>query len=309
MRKQESNDTYHSEREHISSTSLKHYDKSPLHYRYAMDNPESHEAMGVLDFGCAVHTMVFEPELFETAVLVMDLNDKPEPDKTFASKANKEWKANWLNSAKVSGLPLIDNEQRDTIVAMKAALMADPFISKHLLDGTGVAERSYYVDYKIPGTDTVVKIKARPDWETDSAIFDYKSVKDASYYGFLKAISQYLWHMSAAMYREVVATETGLLKPFIWIAQEKEPPYACALYIASSEDIRKGLQKMLQLLTNHAICTSEKFWPGYTSFGNMDPGFAFMGAKVSTIKWDNEALSLASAEIPDELIEVRKNIE
>lgn len=306
MRQKESGMIYHDEREHISSTSLKVYDQSPLHYKYKRDHREPVEPMGVLDFGSAIHTMVFEPELFASEILVMDLNDKPEPDKTFASKLNKEWKQNWIESSRALGKPLIDNDQRDTIDAMKAALLADPFIRKHLEDPTGVAERSYYVDYKIPGTDRVVKIKARPDWETDSAIFDYKSVKDASYYGFLKAISQYLWHLSAAMYREVVAVESGLLKPFMWIAQEKEPPYACALYIASSEDLRKGLQKFIQLLTNHSICSAENFWPGYTSFGNMEPGFEYNGAKVTTIKWDNEALSLASAEIPRELIEVIK---
>jgi exodeoxyribonuclease VIII len=196
--------------------------------------------------------------------------------------------------------------QKQAIEDMKSVLDADPFIREHLYDKTGVAEQSYYIEYLIPGTDLKTKIKCKPDWETDYAIFDYKSAKDASYYGFMKAVSSLLYGMSAAMYREIVSIETGLLKPFVWIAQEKEPPYAAAIYVASAEDLRKGMTKFLQLLTNHAMCLEANYWPGYTAFGTQRADFRFNGAQISNTKWDNEALALASGAITDEIIQVRK---
>lgn len=306
MRLKESNAIYHDEKEHISSTRLKIYAKSPMHYKYDRDNPEPSEPMGCLDFGNATHSMIFEPETFYDNTLILDLDSKPEPDKTFASTKNKEWKQKKIDFARIAKAPLIDSEQLKVITDMKEVLYADPYIRDHLTDPSGVAERSYYVDYPIPGTDYVVKVKVRPDWETDSAIFDYKSAKDADFYGFNKAISSLMYNVSAAMYREVVRIETGLLKPFFWIAQEKTAPYAPALYMASEEDLRKGLSKFIQLLTTHAMCQEAGFYPGYTAFGTIRKGFKFNGAQVSNTKWDNEALSLASGVISDENIEVKR---
>lgn len=306
MRQNESNNVYHENKEWIGSTSLKLYDKSPLHYKYNLENPEPHEPMNFLDFGSAVHTMVFEPELFNENVLVMNLEARPEPSMTFASKANKAWKQEWLDAAKISGLPLIDTEQKKIIEDMKAVLLNDPYIREHLEDPSGIAERSYYTEYALPGIDKKVKIKVRPDWETDSAIFDYKSMTEGDYFSFSRTIINYLYHLSAAMYREVVSLETGLVKPFVWIVQEKKPPYAPSLYVASAEDLRKGSIKFLQLLTNHALCLDANFWPGYTAFGVQRAGFKFNGALQTNTKWDNEALSLAAGEISQENVEVKK---
>ena len=50
------------------------------------------------ELGKAYHSLLLEPDTFKESVFVWDENDRPEPNKTFASKANKEWKANLMES-------------------------------------------------------------------------------------------------------------------------------------------------------------------------------------------------------------------
>jgi hypothetical protein len=65
------------------------------------------------------------------------------------------------------------------------------------------------------------------------------------------------------MYRTVIKAVTGELLPFRFIAMEKGPPYAVAVYEADADFLRRGerdFRKAVQLL---AECRRTGEWPAY----------------------------------------------
>lgn len=63
------------EHEGISKSSLFKISKSPLHFKYAMDNPEENDTEALL-FGRAVHKWILEPDTFYEEFAIMPTVDR-----------------------------------------------------------------------------------------------------------------------------------------------------------------------------------------------------------------------------------------
>jgi exodeoxyribonuclease VIII len=120
------------------------------------------------------------------------------------------------------------------------------------------------------GKGAPVRCKARLDWRCEPAVVDLKTVKDASPDAFGRAVHQYLWHVQGAWYqRGDAATSKGVLRPFIFIAVEKTPPFVVQVYELDGDAMEFGQAKVDEILTAlvelRATWKSRRDWPGYST--------------------------------------------
>ena len=86
-RKVSDHDYIHSH-EYISYSTLKRYKKSPFHKKEHIYEPPT-PAMIVSSAG---HSYLLDPHKFEQRFWVMNRENKPSPNQTFAAQINKDWR-------------------------------------------------------------------------------------------------------------------------------------------------------------------------------------------------------------------------
>ena len=107
--------------------------------------------------------------------------------------------------------------------------------------------------------------KVRPDWYTDEGeVVDIKTCLDAGYDGFSRTIANYKYHWQALFYLNgLTAVTERQHKKFIFIAIEKEPPYAVAVYEATKDMLQTAEKQIAPILDMYAECLKNNVWPGY----------------------------------------------
>jgi exodeoxyribonuclease VIII len=144
---------------------------------------------------------------------------------------------------------------------MGRAIYAHPAAAM-LLGLPGKAEQTFMWTDAATG----LECKCRPDWMTDdgSIVVDLKTTEDASPAGFKKSIANYRYHVQAAFYLHSLEQATGVCpEQFIFIAVEKKPPHAVAVYAADPEMIKTGWHTAERDLDAIAQCRKLNRWPGY----------------------------------------------
>lgn len=248
------NDAYHSA-DGISKSGLDLIAKSPLHYwsRYINPDREPRLPTPAMITGTAIHTAVLEPERFASEYLVAPAVDK-------RTKAGKEiFDAFVLECEAKEATPISVN---DLEVCNNISDVVRRHHTAQELLKTGAAEVSMFWEDEQTG----VLCKCRPDWMGDGRIVvDLKSTVDASPEGFLKSAFNYRYWVQAAWYVDGIHKATGT-KPdaFVFVAFEKEAPYACGFYYATDEMIEAGRQEYRRLLDTYADCLKHKNWHGYS---------------------------------------------
>ena len=108
-----------------------------------------------------------------------------------------------------------------------------------------------------------VDCKGRLDYVVDDVIVDLKTTEDASPAAFARSIANYRYHVQAAHYL-ALASELGMdAKRFVFIAVEKEAPYAIARYELDPADLMLAEADRQKHLTRLASCQAFDSWPSY----------------------------------------------
>ena len=189
----------------------------------------------------------------------------------------------------------------DTLHFMRDALL-DPvlhqniclLLAPHLLDEPGAFDRSsggpselsaFIVDNAAPFAagfqyePTHKLVKARLDkLNTDhNIVVDLKTAIDASFSGFARAAAEFEYHIQHAMYLDVMRQAGQPAKAFVFVAQEKAPPYAAAPYELPKQAVEMGLDLYRRRLELYAKCHNANDWPGYDqNIRSLDlPGWAY----------------------------------
>ena len=227
----------------VSSTRLKKMSRSAAHYATNYDKGSKEK-----DFGRLFHPVILEPGTVDLLVA---------PDLNKNSNAWKEWKA--ANA----GSEIVAAKDMALLDGMAASVAAHPGASKLLYGGDGINESSGWWTDEESGE----LCRCRPDrYRRDLGfIIDLKSAKDASRAGFEKDAEKLGYFLSAAMYWDGVEAVTGdYVKGFIFVAVEKEPPYAVGVYAYDMRSIEAGRMKYKRLLMDIADCKSSGKWPAYS---------------------------------------------
>lgn len=252
----DSNEVYHDPKsEYISRSQLFKMSKSPAHFKYYKENPP--EQTPALLFGAAFHSLVLEPEDFAEKYYVIT-----EP-LDMRTRAGKELAV----QIKESGKQIINNADYQRMKGMYESIYDNENVCR-LLEGEH--ETSYYWTDKTTG----VKLKCRPDCRTDynteiSVIVDLKTTADASFEAFTRSCIKYGYDLQAAMYTEGVQLYENKPHKFVFIAVEKEPPYAVNIidfddvFFGEEKGILHGLDKFREYVGMVAECNFTGIWYDY----------------------------------------------
>ena len=133
-------------------------------------------------------------------------------------------------------------------------------IAKQLLS-KGFAEQSFWREDK----ETGLNCKARCDFITfggsyDDTIVDLKTTGEGNSHPdkFIKSIANYLYHLQAANYLEVIGA-----KRFVFIAVEKVYPYAISITELDEDALAEGKRLRQAALKQISKCHTDAYWHGY----------------------------------------------
>ena len=226
--------------------------RSPAHLKWRMENPP--EATPALIFGQALHCMILTPSDFGSQFVFMPAADR-------RTKAGREaWDAAAEQAQGKTQLPFAWVEQ---ISGMTNAVVFNQAAARLL---RGPHESSYFWSDSL----TNELCKCRTDAETDIGnihlIVDLKSCQDASTDAFMRDALNYGYDVQAAMYTDGYKAVTGQEASFVFIAVEKNPPYAVNILQADTLFMQHGQDRYRHLLGLYHEFRQRNQWPGYTGF-------------------------------------------
>lgn len=219
--------------------------QSGAHYKAHIEEEAPPTAAMVL--GSAVHCAVLEPPQFAKRYVVA-----PEMDRR--TKAYKAWKADQDERLTILSAP--DGK----LVEKITATVKNHPVASRLLD-EGIPEQSYFWEDSATG----LPCKVRPDWvrETDLVLIDLKTCLDGSFGGFQRAVTNLKYHIQAAYYLDGVKAVTGNQYSWVFLAVEKAPPFAVALYTLDKQALDVGRELYRMGLRTIAECQKTGVWTGY----------------------------------------------
>lgn len=168
----------------------------------------------------------------------------------------------------LAGKVLLSADDLDAVRAMSRAAHAHP-VTKVIFDQLGgMAETSiFWVD-----AETGAPCRIRPDYAVppcklfpNGLIIDGKSNDDSSPDGFARSAWNSQMYFQAAFYSDGCQQLWRTKEPpaFMWLAQERDRPYATAYYAAGADFVAFGRKKYRRLLRVFAHCLHTGVWPGY----------------------------------------------
>lgn len=228
--------------------------QTPMHFRYAVDHPDQEDTPALI-FGRAAHKYILEPETFFEEFEVIPKVDR----RTKAGKQVME-AFEQLHNTKT----LITDADMQTIMAMREALMQNRD-AKDIYEAATDKERAF--NWTDPETGTVCKVKVDmlADLNGQLIIADYKTTGSCEYRAFERSCRKYGYDFQAGMYTIGVETEMMMKHEFVFIAQEKDPPYASRVYYCDPGFVDRGRRIFRDLLDEYAECVEKDYWPGYAS--------------------------------------------
>lgn len=237
-------DTEYRDAEGISRSELwTIHNRTPSHL-----NSKRKTVSQALIVGRAVHCGILEPEKFFTSYgkLPEGHNGATRDGKMAISEiheANKE-------PLKHDVWVMIE-EMRDALYASREV--------NNLLTGCVTEVSAFYED----PDGTVLKV--RPDAVKNTTIIDLKTTESAAYGPFAKSCASYGYHVQDAYYRDVYNFAGGEVTEFLFLAVEKEPPYAFCLYMLDDASVRTGRTIYTSALARYKECVRTETFHSYPS--------------------------------------------
>jgi len=234
----------------------------------------------VWDYGSAAHKVVLgsgpEIEVVDAACLqqLADSTDDAKLAKLYAETAAKGDPDAWTTSAaraakavaRAAGkIPLLRRDY-ERVIGMADAIRRHPMASALLNPEFGHAEQSLF--WRDP--ESGVLLRCRLDVLRDKVdgrlyIPDYKTCDSAHPDTFARSAANFGYHMQDAFYGDG-ARALGYEDPaFVFVAQEKEPPYLVSVVELDSEARRAGRGRYRRAITVYQECVTKGHWPGYVA--------------------------------------------
>ena len=223
----------------------------PAKFRYERDNGRPEKR--TFDFGHAAHSAVLG---VGAPVVVVDADSW----RTDAAK-------NQRKAAYAEGKVPLLAEEAARVEGMAQALRQHEIASALFNPEHGAPEQSLFrVD-----PETGVWLRSRFDWlphPTPSGrliVGDYKSTISAEPAAIAKSAANYAYHQQAAWYADM-ALALGLSDDvsFVFVFQEKTPPYLVTPVELDDEALRIGRLRNREAIDLYAECVRTDTWPGYT---------------------------------------------
>lgn len=253
-------DVYHGDPHSLSSSGARILtNRTPAEFLEERNNPSPPKKH--YDFGHAVHKMVLgegtQLAVLDPAIHGLKADGKPSDRPTATAKWRKA-----EEKARAEGKTCITKAQMADAQRMAGKVFSHPVAAKLLADGTPEVSAYWHDD------DTGVRLRARfdflPQRKGRLIIVDYKTAADASPAGFVKAVERFGYDQQDAWYRDA-AREVGLDEDpaFLFIVQEKVPPFLVAVHQIEPEWVEHGRAKNRAAIDLYSECVATDTWPGY----------------------------------------------
>ena len=223
------NSDYHSHPA-ISSSAVKTVAKSTIAHWLGQERRET----SAMALGSAVHSLTLEPHLGGTV-------RGPE------TRRGNAWKdavaeAKTFNPDAI----VLPEAEFDEIEKIAASARAHPVMQDYLEHQDSKIEMSIV----LTDPDYGFELRARPDLycAKNGMMIDLKSTIDASPRGFARSAAQFGYFTQAAFYRRVLTLEGLPVSDFIFLAVEKDAPYATCAHAVSPEGMAYGEAQMHKAL-------------------------------------------------------------
>ena len=230
----------------LNQSGAKELLKSPAHYQAYLNR--TREESKALRVGTAVHKLALEGLDAYNATHAI----APEVD-----KRTKEGKAAWAEFATANeGKAILTADEGALVDAVSNAAIGCMKEHGIVLSKTEVMFTAFLGD---------VLVKCAIDGISDDGyIYDLKTCEDASPQGFLSAVRKYRYNLQAYFYRHAVESAYKCrVLGFRFIAVEKEPPYATAVYELGPELMTNAAFDFERAIKLYKDCTASGEWPGY----------------------------------------------
>lgn len=162
--------------------------------------------------------------------------------------------------------PLLVKDVR-VVLSMAKALRRHPVASRLFDPEFGDAEVSVFWHDERYGVDRRCRFDWLPHTVDGRALIvgDYKTAVSSEPEAFARQAATYRYHMQAAWYQDAAAVALGVVDPgFVFIVQEKTPPYIVTPVALSREAVEVGRARNHAALERFADCTAAGVWPGYS---------------------------------------------
>ncbi len=261
--KNENIEDYISNKEYISSHGLMDILRSPFHYKKGLEKAK--EPTKAMIIGSAFHSLLLEPKEFDKEYMIFN---KPERDKTMASKENK---LALLEMKEKCGNKLLMEDEFDIIQNMKNEAISNKRIME-LMDIKGYVEQSIYFEDQ----EFKVKAKIRPDKNCidNDTLIDVKTTNNASPDDFARQCMNFNYDLQLAFYADTLSelSKSKYTNIFI-IAIENQYPYACQVYnCVELGFIDIGRKKYKKAMAEYVECLKTKKWKGYEKYSENEYG-------------------------------------
>ena len=220
----------------------------PALYRYRQDHPEHKD---VFDFGTAAHGEVLGtgPE-----IAIIDAPD-------WRTKAAKEAQA----EARAAGrCPLLIADWA-RVAEMAQALRTHPLAGPLLCREDVQPEQTLIW----PDDEFGIWRRARLDAHRSGGgrllVTDYKTARSADPAQFARSVANYGYHQQADWYLDAVFAVLGERDAaFLFVVQEKEPPYLVTVCELDFAAVQAGHALNRRAMEVYRDCTEAGRWPGYS---------------------------------------------
>lgn len=223
----------------------------PAKYRWAQDHPDEVPVRRVFNFGHAAHKLVLGagPELH-----VVDAD-------SYRTKAAQ----NERDEALAGGAVPLTRPEWAQVKAMAAALRDHPVVGKLFEPESGWSElalvwRDEHTGVMCRALLDRYRTGPRP------VIVDYKGARAGDLESISRAIYEYGYHIQNAWYAEG-ARALGLAgddTPFVFVFQEKDPPYLVTPVYLDPTALRIGAARCRQARSIYRYCTDQGHWYAHT---------------------------------------------
>jgi hypothetical protein len=238
----------------VSITRLKELGRSPLHYRFRLDNPKESAAMSL---GTAAHMATLEPMRFTTEVAVWTQRTE---SGSMSPRRGKAWES-FQDEHK--GKLLLSPSEHELAQDIASAVRGHEIARQYLSDGSPEVSMIWET---VLADQTVVPCKGRADWLTEldgrPHLVGLKTARDCRPFQFGAAAARYGYHLQWAFYTDGFQALTGTLPRVIEIVVESDPPHAVVVYEIPEDVLEQGRDEYLRLLDVLVECERTGRWPG-----------------------------------------------
>jgi len=235
---------------YASKSALDLVRRSPAHYKAWLDGHEE-EPTPALVFGSAFHCALLEPKIYASSYVT-------QPDFGDCRKtANRDRRDAWR--AENAGKIILPGDDAEAIVSMVASVRRHPLAGRMITDG----DPELTVVWDDP--ETGLRCKGRADYyvRQHGMLVDVKTALNASASEFRRSVANLAYHVQDAFYRTGFASVGAPVQHFVFVAVEKELPYAVAIYALDVAGVAKGHAQVREDLQTLARCTESNTWPAY----------------------------------------------